>query len=87
MPYLALENILDVPSTMQHTDNFNCTGDHSVENDVAAKGKTLNSRSQFLSLTPRARLAAKHLNRLVEFVDEGVSIRDAVISDVAPNLD
>jgi hypothetical protein len=72
---------------VEHADNFNCTGDHSVENDVAAKGKTLNSRSQLLSLAPRARLLGEQLNRLAEFVDESVSVRDAVISNVAPNLD
>jgi hypothetical protein len=64
MSLLALENILDVPGTVEHTDNLNSVGDRSVENDVAAKGKTLNSRSQFLSLAPRARLVGEQLNRL-----------------------
>src|SRR4029077_14794716 len=52
MPSLALENILDVSSTMQYTNNFNRAGDRSVENDVVAKRKTLNPRSQLLSAAP-----------------------------------
>ncbi len=84
---LALKKILDVPSTVQHTDNFNRAGDSTVENDVTAQEKTLNPWSQLLSVAPRARLASQHLNRLVEFVDKGVRIRHAVISNVAPNLD
>ena len=80
---LAFENTLDVPSTVQHTNNFNRAGDTTVENDVAADGKTLNPRSQLLSLASRAGLAGKRLNRLVEFVDIGVRIRPAVIGNVA----
>ena len=52
MPSLALENILHVSSTMQYTNNFNHAGDRSVENDVVAKRKTLNPRSQLLSAAP-----------------------------------
>lgn len=84
---LPLENILDVPGTVQYTDNFNRAADHSVENDVSAKGKTLHPRSQLLSLAPQARLAGQQLHRLAEFVDKRVRIRHAVISNVAPNLD
>ena len=82
----TLENILDIPGSVQDTHNFNPAGDCSVENDVSAKGKTLNSRSQLLPTTSRARLAAEHFHCLVEFVDKGVGIRHAVIRNVAPNL-
>ncbi len=84
---LAVENIIDVPGTVQYTDNFNRAGQRSVENDVPPEGKTLNPRRQLLSVASRAWLAGQQLNRLVGFVDESVRIRDPVISNVAPNLD
>src|SRR6266702_1880831 len=86
-PRLALEDILDVPSAVQHTDNFNRTGDNTVENDVAAEGKTLNPWSSLFPVASRARLAGKRLNRVVEFVDKGVRIRQTVIGNVARNFD
>src|SRR5580698_10133026 len=82
----TLENILDIPGSVQNTHNFNAASYRSVENDVSAEGKTLNPRSQILATPSRARLAAEHCHCLVEFVDKGVSIRHAVISNVAPNL-
>ena len=82
----TLENILDIPGSVQNTHNFNAASYRSVENDVSAEGKTLNPRSQLLATPSRARLAAEHFHCLVEFVDKGVSIRHAVISNVAPNL-
>jgi hypothetical protein len=84
---LALENILDVLGTVQYADNFNRAGDHTVENDVPAKGKTLNPWSQLFSVAPQAWLAAQQLNRLVESIDKGIRIRHAVIGNVTPNLD
>jgi hypothetical protein len=51
-PLLALENALDVPSAVQYTDNFNRVGDYSIENNVPANGKTLNPRSQLISVAP-----------------------------------
>jgi hypothetical protein len=83
---LALEDILYIPCSVQNTHNFNPAGDRSIKNDVSAKGKTLNPGSQLLPMTSRARLAAKHLHCLVEFIDKGIRIRHAVIRNVAPNL-
>ncbi len=87
MTFLTLENILDVPGAVQYTDNFNRTADHSVENDVPAKGKTLHPRRQLLSVATRAGLAGQQLHRFVESVYKGVRIRHAVIGNVTPNLD
>ena len=83
---LALEVILYIPCSVENTHNFDPAGDRSIKNDVSAKGKTLNPGSELLPMTSRARLAAKHLHCLVEFVDKGIRIRHAVIRNVAPNL-
>ena len=87
MPSLAAEKTLDIPGTVQHADNLDRTRDGTIEDDVAAERKTLNPRSQLLSAASRTRLVGQQLNRFVEFVDESVCIRHAVISYVAPNLD
>ena len=65
----TLENILDIPGSVQNTHNFDPAGDRSIKNDVSAKGKTLNPGSELLPMASRARLAAKHLHCLVEFVE------------------
>jgi hypothetical protein len=86
IPLLAAENIFYIPGSVQDTHNFNPTGDRPIENDVSAKGKTLNPGSNLLPMTSRAGLAAEHLHRLVEFVDKRIRIRQAIIRNIAPNL-
>ena len=41
IPCVALKNTLDVTSAVQDTDNFDRVPQSMIENDVAAKGKTL----------------------------------------------
>jgi hypothetical protein len=86
-PDLALENIFDIPCAVKYADNFSRRRGDSIENDVPAKGKTLNARSQLISVTPQAGLAGQQFHRLVDFVDKTIRTRLAVISNVAPNLD
>src|SRR6267143_2804659 len=45
IPCVALKNTLDVTSAVQDTDNFDRVRQSMIENDVAAKGKTLHPRS------------------------------------------
>jgi len=45
IPCVALKNTLDVTSAVQDTDNFDRLRQSMIENDVAAKGKTLHPRS------------------------------------------
>jgi hypothetical protein len=83
----ALENILDIPSAVQNTDNFNCAANDSTENDVPANCKTLNSRNQLFSVAPQAGLTGQQFHGLVDFVDKSIRIRLAIISNVAPNIE
>jgi|SRR5580704_1480753 hypothetical protein len=83
----SVEKSCDVAGSMEHADDFDRSGDHSIENDVAAKGKTLNPGSQLFPVAPRTGIAGQQLNGFVEFVDKGVRTRHTVIRDVAPNFD
>ena len=84
---LTLENIFDIACAVQDTDDFSRRLGNSIENDIPANGKALNTRSQLISPTPQAGLAGKQFHRLVDFVDKSVRMRLAVISNVAPNVD
>jgi len=45
IPCVALKNTFDVTSAVQDADNFDRVRQSMIENDVAAKGKTLHPRS------------------------------------------
>ncbi len=42
---VALENVFNVAGAVQHADNFSRGRQRTIENDVAAEGKALQSRS------------------------------------------
>src|SRR5580704_6420534 len=57
-----------------------------IENNIAAKREAQNSRSQFIPAASGPRLLGKYPNRIVELVDKGVCVWNAVVRNVGPNF-